>query len=116
MAAIRDGTASETAMIDLDRTDDLLAVAWMAMRQRGMKQKTLAAELGITEKHMSHLFRGHAQPSIAMLRRILAVFDMELVAQPIPSPSQLSPVDDPEYRRIYAEESARVDAEEARSE
>lgn len=69
-------------MIDPDKTDDLLGLAWMTMRRRGMKQKTLAAELGITEKHMSHLFRGKAQPSIAMLRRILAVLDLELVARP----------------------------------
>lgn len=63
-------------------TDPLLQVAWMEMRSRGMKQREMAAELGITEKHMSHLFHGKAQPSIAMLRRILWVVDMELAAVP----------------------------------
>lgn len=48
----------------------------------GMTQKELAAQLGVTQKHISQVFNGWADPSFALLDFMLEVLDLDLRVVP----------------------------------
>lgn len=40
------------------------------LEQKGILQKDLADEVGVSEAFMSYIIKGHKQPSVALLKRM----------------------------------------------
>lgn len=51
-------------------------------KDRRITQKKMAADLGCTQKHLSHVFRGHGRFSVEMLFRIIQYLNVELILLP----------------------------------
>lgn len=57
----------------------LAALVWAEITASGLRQAEIAAEVGITEKHLSRFVRGHDGMSLELIDRILAIVGRELV-------------------------------------
>lgn len=51
-------------------------------KSRGITQRQMAEDLGCTQKHLSHVFRGHGRLSVNMLFRIIQYLQVELILLP----------------------------------
>lgn len=63
-------------------TDTMIDVLREAMLAQGMTQRDLADQLGISQKHMSRVFNGWADPSFKLLDRMLSTLGLDLQVVP----------------------------------